>query len=97
MKAWGKHKYVSLESIVLEGMATDFVSLYDKSRMSLTFDDWLVRPAPRPWRKLTAVWALTLRIGELESTMPRRAVGDGRPDRWRFGVMRSAACDRARR
>jgi len=28
MKAWGKHKYVSLESIVLEGMATDFVSLY---------------------------------------------------------------------
>jgi len=27
MKAWAKHKYVSLESIVVEGMATDFVSL----------------------------------------------------------------------
>ena len=87
----------SLKSIVLELMATDFISRWDKSRMSFAFDDWLVRPAPRPWRKLTAVWALTLRIGELESTMPRRAAGDGRPDRWRFGVMRSAARDRARR
>jgi hypothetical protein len=35
--------YVSLKSIVLEGMATDFVSRWDKSRMSFTFDDWLFR------------------------------------------------------
>jgi hypothetical protein len=36
-------QYVSLKSIVLELMATDFISRWDKSRMSFTFDDWLVR------------------------------------------------------
>ena len=33
MKVWRSHKYVSLESIVLELMATDFISRWDKSRM----------------------------------------------------------------
>ena len=53
----------SLKSIVLELMATDFISRWDKSRMSFAFDDWLVRPAPRPWRKLTAVWGSLFVLG----------------------------------
>src|ERR1700752_2326855 len=35
--------YVSLESIVFGGMATDFVSGWDKSRVSFTFGNCLVR------------------------------------------------------
>ena len=34
-----------LKSIVLELMAMDFISRWDKSRMSFTFDDWLARRA----------------------------------------------------
>jgi hypothetical protein len=33
MKVWRSHKYVSLKSIVLELMATDYISRWDKSRM----------------------------------------------------------------
>jgi hypothetical protein len=46
------HKYVSLKSIVLELIATDFISRWDKYRMSFTFDDWLtLRPHDRCGRQ----------------------------------------------
>jgi hypothetical protein len=43
MKAWRQRQDASLKSIVLELMAADFITGWDKSRTSMTFDDWLVR------------------------------------------------------
>src|SRR4029077_16629722 len=43
IKAWRKHHSTLLKSIVMELMATDFMSKWDREQTSVSFDDWLAR------------------------------------------------------
>ncbi|OBJ08635.1 hypothetical protein A5624_19925 [Mycobacterium sp. 1482292.6] len=43
MKVWRRHTGALMKSIVLEMMATAFMSGWDRSQTSYTYDDWLVR------------------------------------------------------